>query len=91
MTALLLIATSTYEFLQELDLRLVNRKVVESLTQAGALDSLDGNRAQITVVSDVFADMSRVKKQQAVYAAISDYIADGRLHAVTIDARTVSG
>lgn len=52
---------------------------------------LDGNRAQITVVSDVFADMSRVKKQQAVYAAISDYIADGRLHAVTIDARTVSG
>ncbi|MEQ9451468.1 MAG: BolA/IbaG family iron-sulfur metabolism protein [Pseudomonadales bacterium] len=52
---------------------------------------LDGNRAQITVISDVFADMSRVKKQQAVYAAISDYIADGRLHAVTIDARTVSG
>jgi len=35
-----------FQFMQELDLRLVNRKVVESLTQAGALDSLEGNRAQ---------------------------------------------
>jgi acid stress-induced BolA-like protein IbaG/YrbA len=32
--------------------------------------------------------MSRVKKQQAVYACIQEYIADGRLHAVTIKAET---
>jgi acid stress-induced BolA-like protein IbaG/YrbA len=30
--------------------------------------------------------MNRVQKQQAVYACIEDYIADGRLHAVTIKA-----
>ena len=47
---------------------------------------LEGNRALLKVVSPVFADMSRVQKPQAVYACVSDYIADGRLHAVTIQA-----
>lgn len=50
--------------------------------------SLDGNRAQIVVVSDAFATMSRVQKQQAVYGCIEDFIADGRLHAVSIRALT---
>ncbi|MCH8011613.1 MAG: DNA polymerase III subunit alpha [Candidatus Marinimicrobia bacterium] len=35
-----------FEFCQHLDLRLVNRKVIESLIAVGAMDSLDGNRAQ---------------------------------------------
>lgn len=48
---------------------------------------LDGNRAQIEVVSDAFAGLSRVKQQQAVYAVIGDFVSDGRLHAVTIRAR----
>ncbi len=47
---------------------------------------VDGNRASITVLSSEFDGLSRVKKQQAVYACIEDYIADGRLHAVTIKA-----
>ncbi len=47
---------------------------------------LDGNRALITVVSNQFEGLTRVKKQQAVYGCIEDYIADGRLHAVTIKA-----
>ena len=49
---------------------------------------VDGNRASITVVSAVFEGMNRVKKQQAVYACIDSFIADGRLHAVTIRALT---
>jgi acid stress-induced BolA-like protein IbaG/YrbA len=49
---------------------------------------LDGNRASITVVSDAFAGMNRVQKQQAVYACIDSFIKDGRLHAVTIRALT---
>ena len=50
--------------------------------------ALDGDRAHISVVSDAFAGLSRVKQQQAVYAAIGDFVSDGRLHAVTIDTRT---
>jgi len=50
--------------------------------------SIDGNRALISVVSESFASLSRVAKQQAVYACIDQYISDGRLHAVTIRAQT---
>ena len=46
---------------------------------------LDGNRAHIRVVSPHFADLNRVQKQQSVYACISPFIADGRIHAVTIE------
>lgn len=47
---------------------------------------LDGNRALIRVVSPMFAGMSRVRRQQAIYGCIDGFIADGRLHAVTIHA-----
>ncbi len=36
-----------FDLVQHLDLRLVNKKVLESLVQAGAADSLEGHRAQI--------------------------------------------
>lgn len=49
---------------------------------------VDGDRALITVVSTVFAGMSRVQQQQAVYRCIDAFITDGRLHAVTIRAQT---
>ena len=49
---------------------------------------VDGNRAEITVISEIFAALTRVQKQQRVYACIEDYIRDGRLHAVTIRALT---
>ena len=48
----------------------------------------DDHRMEIQVVADAFAGLSRVKKQQLVYAAIAELIADGRLHAVSIQALT---
>ncbi|UCE05647.1 MAG: DNA polymerase III subunit alpha, partial [bacterium] len=36
-----------FDLVQHVDSRLVNKKVMESLIQAGALDSLDGHRAQL--------------------------------------------
>jgi len=36
-----------YDMLSHVDLRLVNKKVLESLVQAGAMDSLEGTRAQL--------------------------------------------
>lgn len=49
---------------------------------------VEGNRAQITVISSEFAGLSRVRKQQAVYACINSMIVDGTLHAVSIRALT---
>ena len=36
-----------FDLLENVDLRSVNKKVLESLIQAGALDSVEGNRAQL--------------------------------------------
>ncbi len=62
------------------------------LEQALALDEVhvtgDGSHFQVIAVGEMFAELSRVKKQQAVYAPLMQYIADNRIHAVSIKAYT---
>lgn len=48
----------------------------------------DGYRSQIEAVSELFADMNAVKRQQYVYQFLNAYIADGSIHAVSIQALT---
>jgi len=52
---------SIFEFCEKVDLRLLNRRVVESLIKAGAMDTL-GNRAQLMAVLD--RAMERAQKVQ---------------------------
>ncbi len=44
--------TSIYNFCERITLNNINRRVLESLIKAGALDSLGGNRAQLTEALD---------------------------------------
>ena len=44
----------------------------------------DGYHNDVLIVSDKFAGLMPVKKQQLVYAAINDKIIDGSLHAVNM-------
>ena len=44
----------------------------------------EGSHFQIIAVDNCFEDMSRVKKQQLIYGPLSDKIADGTMHAITI-------
>ncbi|MBV4412981.1 BolA family iron metabolism protein IbaG [Enterobacteriaceae bacterium YMB-R22] len=48
----------------------------------------DGSHFQVIAVGEMFAEMSRVKKQQAVYAPLMEFIADNRIHAVSIKTYT---
>ena len=48
---------------------------------------IEGNRALVEVEAGEFGELSRVKRQQAVYAVIGQHVTDGTLHAVTIQAR----
>jgi acid stress-induced BolA-like protein IbaG/YrbA len=64
------------------------RAVLSRMPDAEVSAAVEGNRAEITVVSREFEGMSRVRKQQAVYACINHLIHDGTLHAVTIRALT---
>ncbi len=63
---------------------------VKALIVAGLPDcevqvaTADGSHFDITVIGEVFAGMTPVKKQQAVYATINDRITSGEMHAVNI-------
>ena len=69
----------------------ITRRVLDAIADATVSVAVDGNRAMIDVVSPVFSDLSRVKKQQLVYACIEDLIASGDLHAITIKADIPAG
>lgn len=44
----------------------------------------EGSHYDITAIGQVFDGLRPVKKQQLVYAALSEHIADGSIHAVNI-------
>tara|TARA_Y100000590_G_scaffold75685_3_gene83628 strand:- start:59841 stop:63284 length:3444 start_codon:yes stop_codon:yes gene_type:complete len=58
---------SLFDFCESLDLRLVNKKVVESLISAGAMHSLPGNRAQLYTSVE-----SALKFAQKIQASADD-------------------
>lgn len=60
----------------------------QSLTLDEVHVSGEGSHFHVIAVGDMFATLSRVKKQQAVYAPLMPYIADNRIHAVSIKAYT---
>ena len=66
----------------------IKARLGEAFANAKVAVAGDGNRYQLRVVADEFAGLSRVKRQQAVYAAIGDLIQSGAIHAVTIRALT---
>ena len=47
-----------------------------------------GASTRVRVVSERFEGLSKVKRSQLVYAALSEPIRDGRLHSVSIQALT---
>jgi len=64
-----------FDLLQQVDLRLVNKKVMESVIQAGAMDSLEGSRAQLfnaiesatNFAQDMQGEMNRNKNQHNLF------------------------
>ncbi|MBN9231354.1 MAG: BolA family transcriptional regulator [Legionella sp. 40-6] len=48
----------------------------------------DGYQYQVTVVSDVFVNKSKVARQQWVYTQLKEFITTGKLHAVSMSTWT---
>ena len=64
-------------------------KQIETLLQSQlTLDEVivtqDGTHYKIIAVADFFADLSPVKRQQAIYTPLTEHISSGELHAITI-------
>ncbi len=66
---------------------------IEQLVKQGIPDATvivggEGCDLLITVVSDQFADLSQVKKQQLVLATLKEPLASGKLHAISVKAHS---
>ena len=72
-----------------MDIKEIETLLKDSLNLAEVYVKGEGSHFNIIAVSDAFADMSRVKRQQFVYAPLNPFIADGSMHAVSIKTFTV--
>jgi len=62
---------SLFNFVSRVDLRAVNKKAVESLTRVGAMDCLEGHRAQLAEAVDVAIQYGQKSQANAAAGMIS--------------------
>jgi acid stress-induced BolA-like protein IbaG/YrbA len=69
-------------------------EIEKLLNDALELDELhvafDGSQCKVIAVADFLGELSRVKKQQAIYTPLADVIKAGTIHAVSIKTFTTS-
>lgn len=66
----------------------IKSRLNEELTPVTLELVMNGNHCDIKIISDRFVGLSKVKRQQLVYACLNDKIASGEIHAVNIDAQS---
>lgn len=70
------------------------KDIEKLITDAVELDEVhvafDGSQCKVIAVADFLGDLSRVKKQQTIYAPLAQVINDGIIHAVSIKTFTTS-
>lgn len=68
--------TSLVDFCTRVDMRVVNKRVIESLIKCGAFDSLGAKRAQLMQVLDRAVEMAASKQRDAMSGQIGLFGAD---------------
>lgn len=71
-----------------MDSQALQALLAERLPDCEVLVDSDGYYYNLTVIGDVFAGLSPVKRQQFVYGALKQEIADGTIHAVNMKTYT---
>ncbi len=66
----------------------VEKLITDAINGSKVTVSGDGYKYETTVVSAAFAELSKLKRHQLVYAAVNSAITSGELHALTITALT---
>lgn len=64
--------------------QLVSKLINEALELDEVHVIFDGSQCRINAVSDMFDELSRVKRQQAVLTPLAGIIKDGTIHAVSV-------
>ncbi|WP_298440907.1 BolA family protein [uncultured Ferrimonas sp.] len=71
-----------------MELNEIEQRLNEALQLAELKVSAEGTHYKIVAIGDSFDGLSKMKRQQAIYAPLMDKITDGTLHALTIKAFT---
>jgi acid stress-induced BolA-like protein IbaG/YrbA len=71
-----------------MDLEEIRQTLEAALGESEIEMQAEGNKLALGLVSDKFAGMSRVKRQQFVYSLLNDKISSGEIHAVTMKTQT---
>ncbi|MCF6217450.1 MAG: BolA/IbaG family iron-sulfur metabolism protein [Gammaproteobacteria bacterium] len=66
----------------------VQVQLLTAFPESEVLVSGEGCNFAVTIISKQFEGLSRVQEQKLVYATLSEQIASGEIHAVTIKAYT---
>jgi acid stress-induced BolA-like protein IbaG/YrbA len=70
------------------------KEIEKLITDAVELDEIhvafDGSQCKVIAIADFLGDLSRVKKQQTIYAPLAKIINEGVIHAVSIKTFTTS-
>ena len=71
-----------------MDVNEIEQLVSKLINEALELDELyvtfDGSQCRINAISDMFDELSRVKRQQTVLKPLANIIKDGTVHAITV-------
>ncbi len=68
----------------------VKQLIADAFSQKVQIDvqTADGVHFEAVVISEAFADLNRVKRQQKVYQNLRAYIESGALHAIALKTYT---
>lgn len=67
-----------------MDLDEIERTIKEGIGDCRVEMQADENRLMLLIVADQFEGLNRVKRQQLVYGLLSEKIASGEIHAVSM-------
>jgi acid stress-induced BolA-like protein IbaG/YrbA len=73
-----------------LEVQEIEKLINDALTLDELQVKFDGSQCSVVAVADMFGDLSRVKRQQVIFAALAGAIKDGSIHAVTVKTFTTA-
>ena len=71
-----------------MDLKAIEETLMAGFSHCNLELQGEGNKLFVSLVSDDFEGLNRVKRQQKVYGLLNDRIQSGEIHAVSMQTRT---
>jgi|TARA_B110000211_G_scaffold234667_1_gene305467 acid stress-induced BolA-like protein IbaG/YrbA len=75
---------------QKVEVKDIEKLIIDAVELDEIHVAFDGSQCKVIAVADFLGDLSRVKKQQTIYAPLAQVINEGVIHAVSIKTFTTA-